>query len=168
MLLTCAPMSPANQQLAQDNDDEVTIPAMCPAFECRDKIPAVDDSLRNLFRQYGEIIKAKGADSGHCARQEMSICLYIKGALKALEARAHAKKQGWPTDIDFSALPDRIMKFKEDLHRLVFTEGLKSDNLAMAQFKSDVDLQYPNGRGLQKLSNSPITPGGIVDNARPG
>ena len=162
----------ANWQLPQDDSelDKVIIPATCPGARCHDQIPAVDNNLRSLFRRYHNNIRIKGLDSGQCFQDEIEICIYIRGAVKALKARAYATDKGWPTDIDFNNLPDRVMKFKEDLHRLIFVEGLKSDDLPLAQFMKILDTQYPNGKGLGELTSKPAIPvsGGIFQSARPG
>ena len=165
------------QRISQDGDDgddgdsglkNVEVPSSCPATGCWDKILAVDDGIRQLFKTYNEIIKTKGVDSGPAAREEVAICYYIKGQIRLHEALVYAKQEGWPTNINFASLVPRVLAMKDDLHRLIFVEGLKSKNPAQQEFNKNLLKMYPAGDGLQRLSGMRITPGLIADTTRVG
>ena len=109
-----------------------------------------------------------GEDSGNCRRLTVEICFIIRQDIKTHNARTFALTNGWPTDIDFCALPERVMKMKDALHHLVFTEGLTSDNPVQQQFNKDIGLEYPDGKGLEKFSRQTLAPGRFMDHAQPG
>ena len=100
--------------------------------------------------------------------QQMTICNYVKGSANAIEARAFAESHGWPIEIDFTKLPDRIVRteMKNKLDQLV-ADGLVSDNPIQNQFNKDLKALYPNGNGL-KMLNEKTTPERIRNNAKPG
>jgi hypothetical protein len=150
----------------QDNDDEVPLPTSCPI--CEEPIPHFDNHLRGLFKKYDYIINTVGELSRQGLMQQMMICEYIKGTTNAIEARAVAESHGWLCDIDFTVLPDRIVRpeIKNKLDQLV-TDGLASNNIIQNRLDKDVKALYPNGNGL-KMLNERAAPERIRNSAKPG
>lgn len=151
-----------------DDLAKVKVPAMCPAVGCDDIIMTVDDSTRNLFKTYNDIVETKGVASGPAVRLEMDICYHVKNQHIRHETKVYAQKKGWPTDIDFASLVPRILAMKDDLHHLIFVEGLRSKNLAQIQFDKNLKELYPNGNKLQCFVRERGKPVLVKKEARPG
>jgi hypothetical protein len=143
-----------------------------PQDDCCDRIELnmINQDLRNLFRRYQEAAESDRDDSTACHRVEVEICLYIKGCIKLHKARQEADINGWLVDIDFRALLNRVVVMKDDLQRLIFTEGILSDNRAQQQFNEDIQVVYNVGldRGLKLFSKATSAPRQILLNSYPG
>jgi hypothetical protein len=168
-------LSSFTQQISQGGDcsdgdglESVKVPSSCPATGCPHKILTVDDGIRQLFKKYQETVKTKGVDSGAAVREEYGICIYVRAQHKLLDARIYAEGKGWPTDIDFASITPRVLAMRDDLHRLIYVEGLKSKNLAQRHFNKHLKEAYPKGDGFKALSGSRITTGLMADKARVG
>jgi hypothetical protein len=161
-----------------DNDDDnsdltkVKIPAVCPQDGCRDRIELgmINDTLHLLFSKYQAILESNGPDSGACYRQELEICCYLKTCIRSHTARKEAQDNNWPININFMTLLDRIVAMKTDLHNLIFTEGVLSDNLAQQHLNDDLEAEYKLGRArsLEKFSKEMRAPERIANNSHPG
>jgi len=144
------------------------IPSKCPAADCEEQIPAgaVDEKLCDMFKKYQAAVKRDHSDSSIAIWQATMICIYITTIKKTLKSREEAARNGFP-EIDFRAVPERVVAMKDSLRRMIFDEGLKSQNLVQECFNLGWKIHKPNGRGLENWSSTKV-PGMIVDNARPG
>jgi hypothetical protein len=157
--------------ISQESDVEYNtrgIPSKCPAADCEERIPAgaVDEKLCEMFKKYRAAVKCDNADSDAAIQQATIICIYITTIKKTLESREEAARNGFP-EIDFRAVPERVVAMKDSLRLMIFDEGLKSENLAQRHFNMGLKIHKPNGRGLESWSSTKV-PRIIVDNARPG
>ena len=143
-----------------------------PQDGCRDRIELsmINDTLCLLFSKYHAILESDGPDSHACHRQELEICFYLKQCIRSHTARKEAEANNWPVNINFMALLDRIVAMKDDLHNLIFTEGVLSNNLAQQQFDNDLKAEYKVGKalGLKAFSKETKAPKLIVHNSHPG
>jgi hypothetical protein len=127
----------------------------------------MDDHLRFMLKTYEGITRDKGAESGPAIRHEALMCPYISQVNGGILGQRVAKRNGWPIDIDFSKLTDRIILLTESLTQLVFEEGLKSQNVVQQGFDQRL-------KGLRltrsKFSNLPKgnIPMDLADDSRPG
>jgi hypothetical protein len=69
----------------------------------------------------------------------LTICVEIKKSIELTKFMAEAKKQKWPTSIDFEALPKRITKFK--LRLMQFFSDPTSFDLTPSWASLVVELQ---------------------------
>ena len=127
----------------------------------------MDDRLRFMLKTYEGITRDQGPDCGPAIRLEASICPYISQQNGGIAGQQVAKSNGWPIDIDFSKLTDRVILLTDSLTQLVFKDGLKSRNVVQQRFDQRL-------RGLRltrsKFSNLPKgkTPMDLADDSRPG
>ena len=165
----------SSQDDNDDGDSDLTkarLPEICPQDGCPDRIELdmINDTLRLLFSKYQAILQSDGPDSRACYRQELQICYYLKQCIRSHTARKEAEANNWPVNINFMALLDRIAAMKDDLHNLIFTEGVLSDNLAQQQFDKDLKAQYKVGKadGLEAFSKETKAPALIAESSYPG
>jgi hypothetical protein len=168
-------LNSSTQQISQDGDgddddglERVKVPLSCPAAGCPHQILMVDNGIRRLFKSFNKTVETKGIDSGPAAREGYGICIYICAQHRLFQARVYAQGKGWPTDIDFASITPRVLAMKDDLHCLIYVEGLKSKNLAQRHFNKNFKEAYPNGDGFKALSGPRITMGLMADKARVG
>jgi hypothetical protein len=99
----------------------------------------------------------------------MEICIYIGAQQSRVESINHARSLGWPIDIDFQGLHNRIAKMKDEIAKLLFVEGLASGDPVLCRFTKD--LQGKNStikEAIEKLQRVKEVPEVIRMNARPG
>jgi len=120
-----------------------------------------------MLKTYEGITRDKGADSGPAMRLEASICPYISQQNGGIMGQQVAKSNGWPIDVDFDQLTDRVILLMDSLTQLVFKDGLRSQNVVQQQFDQRL-------RGL-RLSRSKFSslpkgkiPMDLADDSRPG
>ena len=151
---------------------KVYILQACPHDGCCDGIELgiINDTLRLLFSKYQAILQSEGEDSGVLHSQTLEICVYLKSCIQKHMARNEAESHGWPVHINFMALVDRIVAMKDDLHSLLFIEGISSSNPIQQQFNDDLQVVYRMGRtrSLEKFAKETKAPEYIVDNSYPG
>jgi hypothetical protein len=67
------------------------------------------------------------------------------------------------------ALLGHIVAMKDDLHNLIFTESVLSNDLAQQQFDNDLKAEYKVGKalGLKVFSKETKAPRLIIHNSHP-
>src|ERR1700733_584104 len=95
---------------------------ICPKKKGTDQVLTKTRGLRTLYKRYNDAID-KG-DLRASGRVEMEICIYIGAQQSRVESINHARSLGWPINIDFQGLHNRIAKMKDEIAKLLFVEGL--------------------------------------------
>lgn len=160
-----------NLSWLQDDDlSNVKIPDTCPRTGCKDQIQPgiVNDELRKLLKAYQKLTDNDEEFSMAWNDVVLDICSIIKHSIKTRRAVAISESRGWPTEIDFNTIPDRVVKLKEALRHLLFVEGLSSDNVVQRLFDEALLQDFPKGNGLRKMSCDKLAPETVVKYARAG
>jgi hypothetical protein len=144
------------------------IPNVCPHGLCRDNVPKNPSAiLVAMFKRYDELIKMKGLDSAAVWNHAMTIHLELE-RLNKIDARVQiAKKNAWPVEITFSVLPDRIIRMRRELSKLVFESGFSGDGPVQEAFRTALE-ESGFGTDIHKFSVNCYPPRNILNLARPG
>jgi hypothetical protein len=104
----------------------------CPSIYCKDRLPAEPHRHLQLLLEQAKRKKMNSMAA-------LTICVEIKKSIELTKFMAEAKKQKWPTSIDFEALPKRITKFK--LRLMQFFSDPTSFDLTPSWASLVVELQ---------------------------
>jgi hypothetical protein len=127
----------------------------------------MDDHLRFMLKTHDGIVSDKGTECGPAMRLEALICPYINQQNGEITGQQFAKSNGWPIDIDFSKLTDRVILLTDSLTQLVFEDGLRSQNVVQQHFDQRLSGLRITRRKFSNLSKGKI-PMVLADDSRPG
>jgi hypothetical protein len=125
----------------------------------------IPEELEQLFRRYNHALDTGGLFGTGVLRLECEICGYLKGCQKKVIDWELAEQEGWPINIDFKKLPDRIIAMEDKLRTFIIEEGLEASNLVVQALRTDLSRV---GLELHKLVTISMPPVIIVDHAWPG
>ena len=80
----------------------------------------------------------KGKETGTLLVLSLLICEAIKEELHFLMLKALGERSEWPSNINFEAVPDRIMMFKDEICTLLKNEIVLGTSFAWRVFMNDV------------------------------
>jgi hypothetical protein len=126
----------------------------CPSVYCKDGLPAEPHPHLQLLLE-----QAKGKKIDGLAA--LNICLEIKKSIELKKSMPEAKKQKWPTSIDFEALCTRITNLKPRL--MQFFSDFTSFDLMPSWASLVLELQkrrmtFEKFNGLKERSRMEILP----------
>lgn len=91
--------------------------AKCPGVLCEDDIPEKpSERLTRLLGLLKKQMNRARPSQTEISRLELQICLEIKINVQHTEALALARKENWPTKIDFSLLTGRVKALQSTLY----------------------------------------------------
>ena len=109
----------------------------CPAEGCGDVLQgSPSERLKSMFDKLSSI--KKGKETGTPLGFGLLICEAIKEELRFPMLKALGERSGWPFYISFEAIPDRIMKFKDEIRALLQNEIVLGTSFAWKVFVNDV------------------------------
>ena len=80
----------------------------------------------------------KGKEMGTLLILGLLICEAIKEELRFPMLKALGERLGWPLNINFKAVPDRIIRFKDKIHALLKNEIVLGTLFTWRVFVNDV------------------------------
>lgn len=109
----------------------------CPAEGCEDVLRgSPSERLKSMFDKLSSI--QKGKETGTPLVLSLLICEAIKEELRFPMLKALGERSGWPSNINFEAVPDRIMMFKDEIRALLKNEIVLGTSFAWRVFVNDV------------------------------
>ena len=109
----------------------------CPAEGCGDVLQgSLSERLESMFDKLSSI--QKGKETGTLLILGLLICEAIKEELHFPMLKALGEHSGWPLNINFEAVPDQIMRFKDEIHALLKNEIVLGTSFAWRVFVNDV------------------------------
>src|SRR5271154_4809473 len=127
----------------------------------------MNKTLCDMFKTYREITKTKGEDSPEAMKYCSTMCIYLRKRNSTCQAEQEVAKNGWPTDLDFKGITNRVLLMKDMLHQLVAEDGLKSQNIVQLYLNKTLQELHLTQTKFSKLSGAKI-PLTIVNVSRPG
>ncbi|KAJ7929410.1 hypothetical protein B0H13DRAFT_2310560 [Mycena leptocephala] len=95
------------------------IPNVCPSPYCKTLIPQdLSPTIMHLFAQKRQLIHEHGPTAPGCWELIEQICQALGKDAERGRCLVKAKDAGWPTTIDFDALPDRVSRVLPELRAL--------------------------------------------------
>ena len=144
-----------NHQVAVQDD-----PVQCP--NCVHNVP-IDPSpkLLQYFAKRVELVKRHGDTSSEVFKFDFTICLQIKQDREREKYLARARARGWPVQLNFRALPDRIRLMEEELRRLIYDEDALEESYVWQTLKGNIGKleDFAKSRRLQDNLAEEVRPG---------
>jgi hypothetical protein len=105
---------------------------------CEDKVPQSPTpylmGLFEKFYEHGELTK-QGKKVGNSVHLVGELCMAITNYWEDdRDAITIASDNGWPLEIDFESLPDRIIKLKAEITGVIANEFVLDDSAAWKTF----------------------------------
>jgi hypothetical protein len=146
---------------------KIDIPSACPIDDCDDQVLTKTEGLRYLFKRYNDALDVDDIVASGMA--ELEICLAIRAQRSRIDSINHARTVGWPININFRGLPDRVVKMKDQIYQLLFVEGLKSKDVFLVRFLHVLkEKGYSTRDSYKKLHDPMKVPKDLITDARPG
>ena len=109
----------------------------CPEDGCLNVLQgALSERLKSLFEKLSSI--RKGEEMGMPLVLSLLICQAIKEEMRILMLKALGKCSGWPTTINFEAIPAQIMELKDEIRALLKNEIVLGSSFAWGTFVNDI------------------------------
>jgi hypothetical protein len=134
------PVLDAKKRVTTLKPDE--IPSICPMPACGEKVPQSPDpfllSLFKLYRDHAELSKQGKKLAGRVhllARICYAITEYWEDSVDGQDMTATtASEHGWPLEIDFEQIPQRIMNYKNHIDAIVADQFVLNNSEAWQTF----------------------------------
>jgi hypothetical protein len=139
--------------------DIAKIPSNCPVPMCEDKVPqSPTPNLMDLYERYHDHVeqmrKGKRGSNVHLFGELcLAITSYWEESEDGCDATMTASDNGWPLEIDFESLPDRILKLKAEITGIFENEFVLDDSAAWKTFFENLMAAGCNLKGFRDLSN---------------
>ncbi|KAJ7465387.1 hypothetical protein B0H11DRAFT_2197791 [Mycena galericulata] len=142
------PASKSNPKRAQHPSNSVPVPTLlsrkdlpdiCPASYCKHRIPEnPSKELLSLFSKKRDLISQNGKSAPGCAELTRQICRMISSESYRHECFQIADAQGWPTEIDFSDVADRVLGLRDNIIDLARDSGSLEQSPVWLSFLSKI------------------------------
>lgn len=108
---------------------------------CDDKVPqSPTPYLMNLYERYHK--HAELSRQGKRVKPNVhlvsELCMAITSYWEDGDATVTASDNGWPLEIDFGSLPDRIVKLKAEITGVIANEFVLDDSAAWKTFTTNL------------------------------
>lgn len=131
-------------------------PSQCPVPMCEDKVPqSPTPYLMELYERYHKHVELtrQGKKVGNNVHLVGELCMAITSYWEdECDATMTASDNGWPLEIDFESLPDRIFKLKAEITGVIANEFVLDDSAAWKTFVKNLKSAECNLREFRQVS----------------
>jgi hypothetical protein len=82
-----------------------------------------------LLRQHDDLLQAAGPFSPGLLHLQLQICIELQAVAQKDQYVAVAQSRNWPTKINFSSLPDRIVAMEGELQELIDDDEARKETV---------------------------------------
>lgn len=122
---------------------------------CEDKVPqSPTPYLMDLYKRYHEYVEMKkqGKEVGSHVYLVGQLCMAITSYWEDdRDATTTASDNGWPLEIDFETIPDRIVKLKAEITGVIANEFVLDNSEAWKDFVKNLKSGECNLRDFRKV-----------------
>ena len=146
-----------HNEKAAPSFDSAKIPSRCPVPMCEDKVPqSPTDYLMKLYERYHKHteLKRQGKKVENNVHLVGELCMAITSYWEdGRDATVTASDNGWPLEINFESLPDRILKLKAEITGVIANEFVLDDSAAWKTFVKNLTGAGCNLPEFRKVSD---------------
>ncbi|KAJ7495675.1 hypothetical protein B0H11DRAFT_2389262 [Mycena galericulata] len=118
------------------------VPDICPTVMCDDAVPKTPNlRILSLFVKRQELINEVGPRGPGVSFAELQICAAITQEKHRAKYIELGKQNQWPQIIDYNTVPERILKLKDSLLKMIQDPDVLQTSFIWNNFISSIDSQ---------------------------
>jgi hypothetical protein len=117
------------------------------------------------FKQYLDFLNMNGRDAKGFGRLEANLCLAITAGREKMWSFHASLSRGWPININFARLPERVFAMKDKLDKLVSDADARMTDIVWKTFVDDAKAAKTSMRALGKKKSTSYK---LFNASRPG